>query len=274
MRLIFAGVRGSTPVSGTRFSRVGGHTSCVAVLRDGENVPSLVLDAGTGIMNLTPAFGDAPFAGTIVLTHLHWDHLQGLPFFRPADRPDARVKLCIPEQGDPEAVLRRALSPPHFPIGPDGLQGDWTFVGLDDGVHRIEGFDVTARTIPHKGGRAFGFRVSDGERTFAYLPDRGPRGPDASPAGETAARELARDVDVLVHGAPFIAAEQALADCYGHAIVDDALELAADGRVARLVLTHHGPTRDDDAVDAIGKDAAVRFAGELTIATEGLTINL
>lgn len=274
MKLLFAGVRGSTPVFGPEFARIGGHTSCVAVLRGDDHTPALVLDAGTGIMNLTPRFGDVPFSGTILLTHLHWDHLQGLPFFRPADRAGARVTVALPEQGDPDLVVRRALSPPHFPIGPDGLLGDWRFVGLEDGVHRIEGFDVTARTIPHKGGRTVGFRVSDGVRTFAYMPDRGPRGPDASPEGDVAARELAHGVDVLVHGAPFVGAEQALADCYGHATVDDALALAADARVARLVLTHHGPTRSDDAVEAIARAAAARFDGEASIATEGRIITV
>jgi phosphoribosyl 1,2-cyclic phosphodiesterase len=269
VRLLFAGVRGSTPVSGPEFTRVGGHTSCVAVLRDGEQVPALVLDAGTGIMELTPGFGDAPFHGTILLTHLHWDHLQGLPFFRPADRDDARVTLAMPAQGDPVEVLRRALSPPHFPIGPEGLGGAWRFAGLDEGTHEIEGFEVTARAIPHKGGRTFGFRVSDGTRAFAYLPDHGPRGPDAAAVGTAGACDLAAGVDVLVHGAPFLASEQRIADLYGHATVDDALALATGARVGRLVLTHHGPLRSDDAVEEIRRDASQRFDGCVDAACDG-----
>jgi phosphoribosyl 1,2-cyclic phosphodiesterase len=269
VRLLFAGVRGSTPVSGPLFTRVGGHTSCVAVLRDDERAPALVLDAGTGIMALTPHFGAGPFVGSILLTHLHWDHLQGLPFFRPADRDDARVTLAMPAQGDPVAVLRRAMSPPHFPIGPEGLQGEWRFVGLEEGTHTIEGFEVTTRAIPHKGGLTFGYRVSDGTRAFAYLPDHGPRGPDAGVANANGARDLACGVDLLVHGAPFVASERAIADLYGHATVDDALTLAGDAHVARLVLTHHGPARADDAVDAIARDAAARFDHELLIARDG-----
>jgi phosphoribosyl 1,2-cyclic phosphodiesterase len=269
VRLLFAGVRGSTPVSGPSYTRVGGHTSCVAVLRDGERTPALVLDAGTGLMDLTPRFGDAPFRGTILLTHLHWDHLQGLPFFRPADRDDAQVTVAMPAQGDPVEVLGRALSPPHFPIGPDGLNGTWRFVGLDEATLEIEGFEVTARAIPHKGGRTFGFRVTDGTRTFAYLPDHGPRGPDARAVGTAGACELAAGVDVLVHGAPFLASEQQLADLYGHATVDDALAIATGAHAARLVLTHHGPTRADDAVAAIARDAAARFPGALDAACDG-----
>ena len=90
MRLRFLGVRGSTPVSGAEFTRVGGHTSCLAV-SVGDERPTLVLDAGTGLQNLRDEFGDAPFDGTILLTHLHWDHVQGLPFLPALDRDDARV---------------------------------------------------------------------------------------------------------------------------------------------------------------------------------------
>jgi phosphoribosyl 1,2-cyclic phosphodiesterase len=274
VRLLFAGVRGSTPVSGRQFDRVGTSTSCVAVLRDGEHLPALVLDAGTGIINLTERFEEEPFAGTILLTHLHWDHVQGLPFFRPADRDDACVTLALPAQGDPRAVLGRALSPPHFPIGPDGLLGAWTFVGLEAGTHAIEGFEVTALDVPHKGGRTFGYRVSDGGRTFAYLPDHGPRGPDATLHSRADALKLAEGVDVLVHGAPFTREERAIADRFGHATADDAIDLATTAGVHRLVLTHHSPARSDDAVDALARRATDAFPSSITIAREGCTVEV
>jgi phosphoribosyl 1,2-cyclic phosphodiesterase len=274
VRLIFAGVRGSTPVSGPPFERVGGRTSCVAVLRDGESRPALILDAGTGIMNLTDRFADDPFLGTIVLTPLHWDHLQGVPFFRAGDRDDARVTLALPAQGDPRAVLQRAFSPPHFPIGPDGLLGTWNFVALEAGTHTIEGFEVTALDVPHKGGRTFGYRVSDGTRCFAYLPDHGPRGPDVSEHSRAAVLALADAVDVLVHGAPFTPDEHILADRYGHATVDDATELATAAGAARLVLTHHGPARSDAAVDEIAAHARHDFKGAIVVAEEGCTLDI
>jgi phosphoribosyl 1,2-cyclic phosphodiesterase len=274
VRLLFAGVRGSTPVSGREFERVGGRTSCVAVLRDHEHAPALILDAGTGIMNLAEPLGTEPFVGTILLSHLHWDHVQGLPFFRSADRDDAHVTVAIPAQGDPRAVLQRALSPPHFPIGTDGLLGTWNFVALEAGTHGFEGFDVTALDVPHKGGRTFGYRVSDGTRAFAYLPDHGPRGPDASEHNRAGALELARGVDVLVHGAPFTNDERAMADRYGHATVDDATDLATAAGVPRLVLTHHGPARSDAAVDALAARARIGFGVPLLVATEGCALDV
>ncbi len=274
MRLLFAGVRGSTPVSGTEFDRIGGHTSCVAVLRDDESAPSLVLDAGTGLINLAMTFGDAPFLGTVLLTHLHWDHVQGLPFFRPADRDDADVTLLMPAQGDALTVFRKAMAPPNFPIGPDGLQGAWKFGALEAGTHSIGSFEVTALDVPHKGGRAFGYRVSDGTRSIAYIPDHGPHGPDVVADSRANALQLADHVDVLVHGAPFVTREQKLADCYGHATVDDALELAVAASADRLVLTHHGPFRTDDAVDDIGRKAAAEFRRELVVARDNLTVEV
>jgi ribonuclease BN (tRNA processing enzyme) len=108
VRLHFCGVRGSTPAPGAEFVRYGGNTSCVAVAHDNGAPPTLILDAGTGIRRVTALLAGQPFTGTILLTHLHWDHVQGLPFFRAGDREDATVRLLLPDQQDgtsAEAVL-------------------------------------------------------------------------------------------------------------------------------------------------------------------------
>ncbi len=145
MRVHLCGVRGSTPAPGAEFVRYGGHTSCVAIAPDDGPGPRLLLDAGTGLRRVTGLLRGEPFAGTIFLTHLHWDHVHGLPFFTAGDRADARVTLLLPEQeggAGAEEVLARGMSPPHFPIGPDGLRGDWTFGSLAPGVRKAEGFTV------------------------------------------------------------------------------------------------------------------------------------
>ncbi len=157
-------------------------------------VPALVLDAGTGLRQVTGLLGGRPFAGTILLTHLHWDHVHGLPFFRggrPGRRPGhAAAARPRRRRESAAAVLARGMSPPHFPIGPAGLRGDWTFGMARPGQLKAEGFTVEAREIPHKGGRTFGYRVSDGHsvldlppRPLPHRPRPGTRGAGRVPPG-------------------------------------------------------------------------------------------
>lgn len=164
MRAHFLGVRGSTSAPGESFVRYGGYTSCVAVAHEGDAAPRLILDAGTGIRRASALCLGAPFSGTLLLSHLHWDHVHGLPFFSAADREGSRTDLYLPEQLDRASafdVLARAMSPPHFPIGPEGLRGNWSFSTLAPGKSEMEGFTVEALEIPHKGGTTYGYRVSD-----------------------------------------------------------------------------------------------------------------
>ena len=276
MRLVLLGVRGSTPAPGPEFVRYGGHTSCVAVALDGQ-MPSLILDAGTGIRGLTPLLGGRPFSGAIVLGHLHWDHTQGLPFCSAVDNPDARVDLWIPAQGDAEEVLSRGMAPPHFPITPAELRGAWRFGGLDEGIHEIGGFEVLAREIPHKGGRTFGYRVTDGRSSFAYLSDHCPTnlGPGPSGLGElhAAALELAEGCDLLIHDSQYLDEELAQRANFGHAAAGYAVELAEAASVPSVLLYHHDPPRTDDAIDAL----VARYEGasvEVEGARQGSVVDL
>jgi phosphoribosyl 1,2-cyclic phosphodiesterase len=261
------GVRGSTPAPGPEFNRVGGHTSCVAV-ESGDRW--LVLDAGTGFRRLADHLDGGPLRGSILLTHLHWDHTQGLPFLPNADRPDAEVDLYLPRQPDDDdaaRVLGRAMSPPHFPIDVLGLGGRWTCSSLDPGRHEIEGLTVTAAEITHKGGRTFGYRVEDGDSKVAYLPDHSPA--VASTARRDAALELARDVDVLLHDSQFVGSERGLADAYGHSTIEDAVAFATEARARRLVLFHHAPSRTDDEIEGPIRDAVHAASIEVTIGRDG-----
>ena len=280
MRVVLCGVRGSTPAPGLDFVRHGGHTSCVAVAGDGEAAPRLVLDAGTGLQRLTRVLDGSAFSGTILLGHLHWDHTHGLPFFAAGDRPDSRVAVLLPAQdGDSgpgavagaaahtrvtkaattaataEEVLARAFGPPHFPIRPSQMEGAWTFGQLPAGAHVLEGFEVLALDIPHGGGRTFGFRVSDGRSSMAYLSDHSPIASGPGPAGlgeyHESALRLAGGVDLLVHDAQITAAEFAARARYGHSAVEYAVGLAEAAGARHLLLFHHDPARTDGALDAI-----------------------
>lgn len=270
-------MRGSTPASGAEFLRHGGHTSCIGLSHDGAP-PSLVIDAGTGLRRLAHALRGAAFLGTIVLSHLHWDHVQGLPFFFAADHPDSHVTVLIPEQGDPEQVLARAMSPPHFPVRPSELRGDWRFAGLPEGEAELEGFSVLARDIPHSGGRTFGFRVSDGRATVAYLSDHHPLGlgpgGDGLGARHEAALTLAAGVDLLVHDAQHLQREFPAKAYLGHATVEYAVALAREANARKLLLYHHDPDRTDDEIDAIVATVDGNGSVAVEAAAEGTTIEL
>lgn len=260
MRLYFCGTRGSTPVSGKGQRRYGGNTSAVALAHDRES-PTLVLDAGTGLLELTRVLRGAPFRGTLLLGHLHWDHTHGLPFFAAGGRPGHRVEVVIPEQGqDAEAVLTRAFSPPHFPVRPRDLGENWSFRGIEAGEHVLEGFTVRALEIPHKGGRTFGFRVSDGSATIAYLSDHGPLalgpGPDGLGEYHPAALALAEDVDLLIHDAQHTPEELPEQAYLGHSATGYSVGLAKEAGARAVMLFHHAPTRTDREIDAM----TARFA--------------
>jgi phosphoribosyl 1,2-cyclic phosphodiesterase len=261
VRVRICGARGSTPAPGPAYVRYGGHTSCVALAHDGE-APRLLLDAGTGIRTVTAALGGRAFRGAIVLGHLHWDHTQGIPFFAAADRPDSQVDVFIPAQGDAEEVLRRSMSPPHFPITPSELRGTWRFHGLEPRTELdIEGFRVTAQEIPHKGGRTFGYRVSDESSTLAYLSDHCPTvigpGPDGLGEYHDAALALAQGCDLLLHDAQYLDEELAARAAFGHAAAGYAVRLAERAMARRLLFFHHDPPRTDDEIDAL----VARYAG-------------
>jgi ribonuclease BN (tRNA processing enzyme) len=288
VRIHLCGVRGSTPAPGAEFVRYGGHTSCVAIAHDDGTLfngtgPRLVLDAGTGLRRVTGLLGGEPFTGTIILTHLHWDHVHGLPFFAAGDRIDARVTLLLPgqepgnEQGaGAEEVLARGMSPPHFPIAPSGLRGEWSFCTLAPGVFKAEGFTVEAREVPHKGGRTFGYRVSDGHSAVAYIPDHCPTvlgpGPDGWGEYHPAVLSLAADADLLIHDSFLRPDEVAAEASFGHAAADYAVGVARRSGARRVLLAHHKPDRTDDALDELA--ARFRATPQVTVAAEGHIINL
>lgn len=277
MELFFCGVRGSTPAPGQAYVRYGGHTSCLALAHDGT-APSLVLDGGTGLTNLDQILGEAPYDGTILLGHLHWDHTHGLPFFAAGARPGHRVRVLMPgQQAAAEDVLARAFSPPHFPVRPSALGEAWTFGSIEEGQHELEGFGVLAREIPHKGGRTFGFRITDGTGSIAYFSDHHPLASGPGPAGigelHDAAVALAADVDLLIHDAQFTAAELPSLGYLGHSCAEYAIDLAKAARARRVCLFHHAPRRTDTELDEL----VGRFAhGPVPViaAADGLTVSL
>lgn len=284
MRVYFLGVRGSTPAPGQRFVRYGGNTSAIAVAHDTLE-PTLLLDAGTGVRRLPTVIGDAPFRGTLLLSHLHWDHTHGLPFSRSLDHTEAIVDLHLPDQATMTAdeALALALSPPSFPIDLTQMRGRWSIHSLEEGNHEFAGFSVTAIEVPHKGGRTFGFRVSDDSASLAYIPDHGPTafGPGRDGLGErhVAALTLAAEVDLLIHDAQYTGDEFLGRSDYGHSTIEYATDLGARAGCRQVALFHHDPDRTDDELDDIAaehrRDEPMSRTGpDVIVAREDLVLDI
>ncbi len=220
---------------------------------------------------------DGPYDGSVLLGHLHWDHTHGMPFFAAGGRSGHRVRVLLPRQGaSAEALLQRCLSPPNFPIVPSQLGPGWSFEDIDEGRLQLEGFEVLAREIPHKGGRTFGYRIEADGGSVAYLSDHSPTsvGPGRDGLGERheAALELARGVDVLIHDAQHRQEEFPGVGYLGHASVDYAVALGVEAAVGTVILFHHAPARTDDDIDVLL--AASQNPGVKVIAAyEGLVLD-
>jgi phosphoribosyl 1,2-cyclic phosphodiesterase len=263
------------PATGAPFVRYGGNTSCLAIAPD-DGPPRLVLDAGTGIRRVGALTGGAPFEGAVLLSHFHWDHVMGLPFFGAGDREEASVDLYGPAH-DVEATLAEMMSPPHFPIGPRQLRGTWRFLSLEPGVIEIQGFSVLTMEVPHKGGRTYGYRVSDGTATVAYIPDHCPTALGPGPHGLGALHEavltLSEGADAVFHDAQYTDDELPPKAHFGHAAAGYAVALTKAARARRSVLFHHDLDRTDAAVDGIV--ASLQGCGvAVEAATEGTVLQL
>ena len=257
----------------------------MAISHDDAARPALVLDAGTGLRQVTSLLGGQPFAGTILLTHLHWDHVHGLPFFRAGDRDDARVTLLLPAQDSGEsavAALARGMSPPHFPIGPEGLRGDWTFGSLSPGQLKAEGFTVEAREVPHKGGRTYGYRVSDGHSVLTYIPDHCPtvlgpraRGAGRVPPGRAGPGRRRGPADPRRVPAGRGGARRSRVRARGGGVRGRAWARRAGAR--RVALAHHKPDRTDAELDQLAAGSRQRPGlrlPEIIVAAEGGILDL
>jgi phosphoribosyl 1,2-cyclic phosphodiesterase len=278
IRVVFNGVRGSTPCAGAQYARYGGHSSCVAV--EVEGAPPILFDLGTGLR----PYGEhlhGEFSGSVLLSHLHWDHVQGLPFFTPLHRTGVSLDVYGPRQptGPLGEVFTQMMRPPFFPITPNQLAADIRFHDTGDDDFAIGTAKVRSRWVRHV-GPTLGYRIDCDGVSIAYVPDHGPgcSPDDADDYVPHEMLELCDGVDILIHDAQHTHDEYAPKRHWGHCTVEYAVHVAREAGARKLVLFHHDPAHGDDALDAIAVKAADHAARvnapEVIAAYEGLQLEL
>lgn len=271
----FYGVRGSCPCSRLDLQRYGGNTSCV-VLNAPDHEP-IVFDLGTGLRNWATRLPiDEPLHASALLTHMHWDHIQGLPFLDPIHRKGSRLDVYGPAQEDRSLgeTMDGLMTPPYFPIHYRDLIADVTFHDLGNSPFTIGEAEVHFASVPHP-GITVGFRVALRGRSVAYVPDH--QAPFSLDTFDEGVVELCRDVDVLIHDAQYTRAEFEERSNWGHSTVGYAVDMGCEVGAGTVVLFHHDPNHDDSILDAV-LDAAHERVGpggpEIIAAHEGLILPL
>jgi phosphoribosyl 1,2-cyclic phosphodiesterase len=256
MRVTFWGTRGSIPSPGPQTAYYGGNTSCVEVrLNDGT---LLIFDAGTGIRVLGGALmaTAGPLDAHLFLTHMHWDHIQGLPFFAPAFMESTSLCILGPEEAHHslEQILCDQMRRPYYPIPMHAMAAKMHFNPLTEGsVFRLPGATIEVTAMNHP-GQTLGFRLSAEDKVLVYATDNEPFGVD--PVTQHLVQpsrllDLAADADLLIQDAQYTPAEYPQRLGWGHSTYMDALHLAQQARVKQLALYHHDPTHSDAEIDQV-----------------------
>ncbi|HEY2713684.1 MAG TPA: response regulator [Chthoniobacterales bacterium] len=267
-RVKFWGVRGSIPVPGSSTVGYGGNTSCVEVRADGEII---ILDAGSGLrelgIELEAEFGGQPIRPTLLISHTHWDHIQGLPFFLPvySQKNSLRVLGYEGARAGLATVLAGQMETSFFPVSLRDVPSAISIDELKDMEFTIGKVKVTARFLNHP-GICVGYRLTTSNGSIAFLPDNEPydvlklnqAGPDKASFAEARAYaadartklvEFLQQTDILIIDAQYTDEEYAEKVGWGHGSLSSVVSLAVDARVRKLFLFHHDPNHDDRKID-------------------------
>jgi len=273
MRIKFWGVRGSTPTPQADNLRYGGNTPCLEFRSDGGSL--LIVDCGSGLRVLGKAlakeFSGRPIRAHVLLTHYHWDHIQGLPFFEPLYNKANQFHFYsyrLPGASVEEA-LEGQMAYPYFPVDMTAMHALRTFTEIEQGPIQLDDFSIRARRINHPQG-CLTFRIENNGKAVHYATDHEP----GEPASDQAVRELARGADILIYDSQYSWDQvRGAKRGWGHSTWEEGVRVCEEAGVKQFVLFHHDPDRNDDAVDELQKVAQARFPNSRA-AFEGMEIVL
>lgn len=278
MHVTFYGVRGSVPAPGPQTARYGGNTSCVEVkLSDGT---TLALDAGTGLRSLGNTLVREGREGQVhlLLSHTHWDHVLGLPFFAPLWNKANHIIVYPLANDAQERFQRNIFDDIHFPVSVNDIPAKLELAKPSSTAWRIGSAVVKPVQLNHPGG-AQGFRIDDDDgSSLAYLTDNELNAASAV-IGTDALARFSEGVSLLIHDSQYVLSDMPHKLGWGHSIVDDVLKLGALAQPHRLALFHHDPDRTDEALDELGGRSRTWMAQhapsvEVVVAGEGLAFTL
>ena len=261
MKISFYGVRGSIPSPGSETCRYGGNTACVYIETDSGQ--DLVLDAGTGIRKLGKRLREKESPINILLSHGHWDHIQGYPFFMPIYQPDRQIRVYTSATGNHGQIcaLFDQIDGANFPLKVTELpsQSECVTENIETDLAR-QNISVRRIAINHPGG-GYGYRIEEDGTSCAYITDNELEPPEkvSTTYGEWV--EFCRGVDVLIHDAQYLESDMPHKHGWGHSLVSQVRQLAVDAEVACLAMFHHDPDRTETEIDFIQKDNEHFFCG-------------
>ena len=268
----FWGVRGSIACPSPRHIVYGGNTSCICVTIDETHI---VLDAGTGIRGLgNELLRLGVRSATLLLTHTHWDHINGFPFFTPVYQKGWQLRVLaghLADKGGIEAVLASQMGRPMFPIPLTALQAEMhyeDFIAGDTLTDIAPGVIVQTRPLNHPDG-ATGYRIEGGGRIVSYITDTEhvPGAPDQNVLA------LMQGADLVIYDCTYTDAEFPAKVGWGHSTWQEGVRLARAAGVKRLAIFHHDPDHDDDFMEAVEDEARRTWSGAL-VARDMMVVNL